>query len=81
MYLAAVAGVAFGTGAPEGLQGILTDASIEAGLGVTLIDFILAVGAGEARTTLTGVAIYFVCACPSIEARTVSKSTKMDLKF
>lgn len=48
VYLAAVASVALRAGATEGLQGILTDASIEAGLGVTLIDLILAVGASEA---------------------------------
>lgn len=48
MYLAAVACVAFVAGAPEGSKGILTDASIEAGLGVTLVDLILAVGASEA---------------------------------
>lgn len=48
MYLAAEASVALGAGATEGLQGVLTDASIEAGLGVTLVDLILAVGASEA---------------------------------
>lgn len=46
----------------------MTDASVEAGLGITLIDFILAVGASEARAAGTGVAIDFVCAYPSIEA-------------
>lgn len=46
--LTAVADIALGAGATERLQGILTDASVEAGLGVTLVDFILAVGASEA---------------------------------
>lgn len=48
VYLAAVASVAFGAGATEGLEGILTDSSIKAGLGVTLVDLILAMGASEA---------------------------------
>lgn len=48
VYLAAGASVALGAGATEGLEGILTDASIKAGLGVTLIDLVLAVGASEA---------------------------------
>ncbi len=48
VYLAAVASVALGAGATEGLQGILTDASVEARLGVTLVDLVLAVGASEA---------------------------------
>lgn len=48
VYLAAVASVTLRAGATEGLQGILTDASVEAGLGVTLIDLVLAVGASEA---------------------------------
>lgn len=72
MYLAAAACVAFWTGATEGLEGIMTGAPIEAGLGVTLIDFILTVGAGEARAAGTGVAIDFICARPSIEARAVN---------
>lgn len=72
MYLAAAARVAFWTGATEGLEGIMTGAPIEAGLGVTLIDFILTVGAGEARAAGTGVAIDFICARPSIEARAVN---------
>lgn len=72
MYLAAAACVAFWTGATEGLEGIMTGAPIEAGLGVTLIDFILTVGAGEARTAGTRVAIDFICARPSIEARAVN---------
>lgn len=46
--LAAVASVALGAGATEGFQGILTDASVEARLGVTLINLILAVRASEA---------------------------------
>lgn len=48
LYLTASASVALGAGATEGLQGILTDASVEAGLGVTFIDLILTVGASEA---------------------------------
>lgn len=72
MYLAAAACVAFWTGATEGLEGIMTGAPIEAGLGVTLIDFILTVGAGEARAAGTGVAIDFIRARPSIEARAVN---------
>lgn len=71
MYLATVASIALGTRATEGLQGILTDASIETRLGVTLIDFILAVGASEARATGTGISIDFIRARPSIEARAV----------
>lgn len=71
MYLATIASITLGTGAAEGLQGILTDSSVETGLGVTLIDLILAVGTSEARATSTGIAIDFVCARPSIEARAV----------
>lgn len=48
MYLAAVASVAFGAGATEGLKGILTDSPIETGLRVTLVDLILTVGTSEA---------------------------------
>lgn len=48
VYLAAVTSVTLRAGATEGLQGILTDASVEAGLGVTLIDLVLAMGASEA---------------------------------
>lgn len=79
MYLAAAACVAFWTGATEGLEGIMTGAPIEAGLGVTLIDFILTVGASEARAAGTGVAIDFVCARPSIEARAVNIKTKQNI--
>lgn len=46
--LTAVSGEALGAGAAEGLQAVLTDAPVETGLGVTLINLILAVGAGEA---------------------------------
>lgn len=73
VYLAAVASVALRAGATEGLQGILTDASIEAGLGVTLIDLILAVGASEAWAAVTGITIDFICTRSSIEARAVEK--------
>lgn len=73
MYLATVASITLGTGAAERLQGILTDSPIETGLGVAFIDLILAVGTSEARATGAGVAIDFVCACPSIEARTGEK--------
>lgn len=81
VYLAAVASVAFGAGATEGLEGILTDASVKAGLGVTLVDLILAVGASEAWAAGTGVAIDFICARPSIEARAVNMSKNMDLNL
>lgn len=43
VYLAAVASVALRARAAEGLQCILADASVEARLGVTLIDLVLAV--------------------------------------
>lgn len=48
VYLAAVACVSLGTRTAEGLQSVLADPSVEAGLGVTLIHLILAVGACEA---------------------------------
>ena len=79
VYLAAVASVALGAGATEWLQGILTDASVEAGLRVTLIDLILAVGASEAWAAGTGIAIDFVCARPSIEARAANISKNVNL--
>lgn len=47
-YLAAVAGEAFGARAAEGLQGVLADAAVQAGLRVALVDLVLAVGASEA---------------------------------
>lgn len=50
MYLTAVAEKTFGAGTSEGFESILTDAPIEAGLGITLIHLILAVGTSEART-------------------------------
>ena len=42
-YLATVAGVAFGAGAAEGLEGILAQATVEARLRVTLVHLVLAV--------------------------------------
>lgn len=79
VYLAAVASVALWAGATEGLQGILTDASIEAGLGVTLIDLILAMGASEAWAARTGIAIDFICACSSIKARAVDRTQNVGI--
>lgn len=78
MYLAAVASVALGAGATEGFQGILTDASVEARLGVTLINLILAVRASEAWAAGTGIAVDFICARPTIEARAINMSKNMD---
>lgn len=49
VYLTAVAEKTFGAGTSEGIKSILTDAPIEAGLGITFIDLILAVGTSEAR--------------------------------
>lgn len=46
-YLTAVASIALGAGATVGPQGILADASVQTGLGVTLIDLILTVGASK----------------------------------
>lgn len=62
VYLAALAGVAFGTGAAERAQSILTEASVETRLGITLVDLILAVRAREARAAGTGIAIDFIYA-------------------
>lgn len=70
--LASVASVALGAGAAEGLQGILTYAPIQARLGITLVDFILAVGAGEAGAARTRIAIDFIGARASVEARAFS---------
>lgn len=70
--LAAVTLVAFGTRAAERLKTVLTNPSIQTGLGVTLVHLVLTVGACETGATGAGVAIDFVCACPSIEARTFS---------
>lgn len=67
-HLAAVPSEAFGAGAAEGLQGVLADAAVEAGLRVALVDLVLAVGAGEAGAAAAGVAVDFVRARPSIEA-------------
>lgn len=49
VYLTAIAKKTFGAGTSEGIKSILTDAPIEAGLGITFIHLILAVGASEAR--------------------------------
>lgn len=67
-YLAAVPSEAFGAGAAEGLQGVLADAAVEARLRVALVDFVLAVGAGEAGAAAAGVAVDLVRARPSVEA-------------
>lgn len=76
-HLAAVPSEAFGTGAAEGLQGVLADAAVEAGLRVALVDLVLAVRAGEAGAAAARVAVDFVRARPSIEAGAEEKTTFM----
>lgn len=72
-YLAAVACVAFRAGAAEGLEGVLADAAVEAGLRVALVDFVLTVRAGEAGAAVASVAVDFVRARPSVEAGAVGR--------
>lgn len=67
-YLAAVASVALGAGAPEVLQSVLAQASVEARLRVALVHLVLAVRAGEPWAARAGVAVDLVCAGASIEA-------------
>lgn len=67
--LASVPGVTFGTRAAERLKSVLANPTVQTGLGVTLVHLVLTVGSCETGAAGAGVAIDFVCACPSIEAR------------
>lgn len=67
-YLTVNSGVAERTGALVRPVTVKTRAAVEAGLGVTLVDVVLAVAAGEARQAETGEGVDAVHAGAAVEA-------------
>lgn len=68
LYLAVEAGVALGTGALVCAIAVLTRAPVQARLGVTLVDVVLAVAAREAGQADTGEGVDAIHACATVEA-------------
>lgn len=74
-YLAVEPSVSLGTGALVRPVAVLTRAPVQAGLGVTLVDVVLTVAAGEAGWTEAGEGVDAIHAGPPIEAGAGSTDT------
>lgn len=75
-YLAVVAMVSLRTGALVCAVAVLTGASVHTGSGITLVDVMLAIVAGEALRAQTGEAVDAIHAGATIKTRAV-RQTKM----